>query len=168
MIRPMLVDQGITLEQMGVILGSVGFAAGLLGALAGGWMVSRIGRQTALLGFLLIEALALLSYLGLNGQELVRIYVAVTLEHIAGGMATAALFTVMMDRCREHCAAADYALQSCVVVISGMIAGMLSGFSAQALGYDGHFIVAAVLCMVALLVVWQAIRRGLIVARQAI
>ena len=167
MIRPMLVDHGLTLEQLGVILGSIGFAAGLFGALAGGWLVSRVGRQSALLGFLLMEAFALLSYLGINGQDLFHIYLAVVLEHIAGGMATAALFTIMMDRCREHCAAADYALQSCVVVVSGMIAGALSGFSARALGYDGHFVVAALLCIVALLVVWQAIRQQLIAAKPA-
>ena len=164
MIRPMLFDQGITLEQMGLILGSVGFAAGLFGALAGGWLVSKLGRQTALLGFLLLETFALLSYLGINGQDMFHIYLAVVLEHIAGGMATAALFTVMMDRCREHSAAADYALQSCVVVIAGLVAGALSGFSAKALGYDGHFMLAAVLCIVALAVVWRAIQQHLIVS----
>ena len=164
MIRPMLFDKGITLEQMGLILGSVGFAAGLFGALAGGWLVSKLGRQTALLGFLLLETFALLSYLGINGQDMFHIYLAVVLEHIAGGMATAALFTVMMDRCREHSAAADYALQSCVVVIAGLIAGSLSGFSAKMLGYDGHFMLAAVLCIVALFVVWRAVQQHLIVS----
>ena len=166
MIRPMLFDFGITLEQMGLILGSVGFAAGLFGALGGGWLVSKVGRQTALLGFLLFETFALLSYLGINGQDMLHIYLAVILEHIAGGMATAALFTVMMDRCREHSAAADYALQSCVVVIAGLIAGSLSGFSAKALGYDGHFMLSAVLCIVALFVVWRAVQRHLILSVQ--
>lgn len=164
MIRPMLVDQGISLEQMGLILGSAGFAAGLFGALAGGWLVTQLGRQTALLGFLVLEAFALLSYLGINGQDMLHIYTAVILEHIAGGMATAALFTVMMDRCRDHSAAADYALQSCVVVIAGLIAGALSGFSATLLGYDGHFMLAAILCIVAVFVVWQAIQQRLIIS----
>lgn len=162
MIRPMLFDQGISLEQMGLILGSVGFAAGLFGALAGGWLVTKLGRQTALSAFLLLETFALLSYLGINGQDMFHIYLAVVLEHIAGGMATAALFTVMMDRCREQSAAADYALQSCVVVIAGLVAGALSGFSAKALGYDGHFMLAALLCIVALAVVWRAIQQRLI------
>ena len=173
MIRPMLSDAGVTLEQMGLILGTVGFLAGLLGALGGGWLVGKLGRQSALLGFLLLEALALLSYLGLQpaaGQtpDWLHIYLAVIVEHIAGGMATAALFTVMMDRCREHCAAADYALQSCVVIIAGMLAGALSGFSAKTLGYDGHFMLSAILCVAAMSAVWALVQRGLLPSRNAL
>jgi len=167
MIRPMLVDQGFSLDELGLILGTVGFAAGLAGALLGGWLVQQLGRQTALLGFLLLEALALLSYLAIDGKALYPVYQAVVLEHLAGGMATAALFTVMMDRCREHCAAADYALQSCVVVIAGLIAGAWSGLSASLLGYNAHFVLAALLCMMAMVVVWLAIQQQLISAKPA-
>ena len=163
MIRPLLSDAGVSLEQLGILLGSAGFLAGLAGALGGGWLVSIIGRQAALLGFLVLEALALLTYLGIAGTpqpDWLHLYLAVILEHVAGGMGTAALFTVMMDRCREHCAAADYAVQSCVIIMAGMVAGALSGFSARAFGYDGHFMLAALLCVLAIPVILALIRRG--------
>ena len=165
MIRPLLSDAGVTLEQLGVLMGTTGFLAGLFGALLGGWLVTRLGRQATLLAFLLAEALALLSYLGIDGmagalqKDWLHIYLAVIVEHLAGGLGTAALFTVMMDRCRAHCEAGDYALQSCLVIISGMIAGSLSGFSARALGYDGHFVVAALLTLLPLALVWALIKR---------
>lgn len=165
MIRPMLSDAGLSLEQLGTLLGTVGFASGLLGALAGGWMVSVLGRQITLLGFLLLEALALMSYVGIShtaDPSLLRVGVAIVLEHVAGGMATAALFTVMMDRCREHSEAADYALQSCLVIIAGMVAAALSGFSAKMLGYDAHFIVSGFLTLAAIPIVWALIRRGVL------
>ena len=164
MIRPLLSDAGISLEQLGLLLGTVGFLAGLFGALLGGWLVTVLGRQITLLGFLLLEALALLSYLGIDGMGLapqkdwLHIYLAVIVEHLAGGMGTAALFTVMMDRCRSHCEAADYALQSCVIIISGMIAGAVSGFSASALGYDGHFMLSAILALMPVALVWWLIK----------
>lgn len=169
MIRPLLSDAGIKLEQLGVLLGMVGFIAGLMGALVGGWLTGVIGRHTALLGFLVFEALALLSYLGISGGDTnapnwLHLYTAVTLEHIAGGMGTAALFTVMMDRCREQSAAADYALQSCLIIVAGMLAGALSGFSAKALGYDLHFMLAAALCLAAMLAVVALIKRGSLLA----
>jgi MFS family permease len=88
---------------------------------------------------------------------------AVVFEHVAGGMATAGLFTVMMDRCREHNEGADYALQSCLVIITGMIAGALSGYSASQFGYDSHFVIAGVACFAAIGVVIMAARRGLFV-----
>lgn len=156
MIRPMLTDAGLSLEALGVLLGTAGFVAGLLGALMGGLLVERLGRCNALLLFLLFEALALLLYTGLSssarqlGADDPHLLLAVVIEHVAGGMGTAALFTVMMDFCREHCAAADYALQACLVIVAGMLAGALSGVSAHALGYDGHFVLAAVMCLLAL------------------
>jgi len=176
MIRPMLSDVGISLQQLGLLLGTVGFMAGLIGALAGGWLVTVMGRQATLWGFLLLEALALLSYVGIvsAGQAVkpqpdwLHIYMAVIVEHLAGGMGTAALFTVMMDRCRRHCEAADYALQSCLIIISGMIAGALSGFSAKALGYDGHFLLSALLTLVPLMLVWKLIKRRTILMKSDI
>lgn len=172
MVRPLLSDAGLTLEQLGVLLGSAGFVAGLLGALAGGWLAGVLGRQVTLLGFLLLEALALLSYVGIDGmaaqteKDWLHLTLAVMVEHVAGGMGTAALFTVMMDRCRAHCAAADYALQSCIVIISGMIAGALSGFIARGFGYDVHFIVSAALCIAAMAAVWALIRRGALLLKK--
>lgn len=163
MIRPMLSDAGLSLEQLGVMMGTVGFIAGLAGALIGGWLVSLLGRHITLLGFIILEALALMSYVGISVTEqpsLLRVGFAIVMEHVAGGMATAALFTVMMDRCREHSEAADYALQSCLVIVSGMVAAGLSGFSAQSLGYDAHFVVAGMLTLAVIPLVWVLIKRG--------
>jgi glucose dehydrogenase len=62
----------------------------------------------------------------------------------------------MMDYCREHHAGLDYSFQSCLVVISGLIMGALSGFSVEAIGYGWHFIVAAGLTVLGFAwVLWQ-------------
>lgn len=161
MIRPYLSDMGISLEQMGALLGIGGFIAGLSGALLGGWLAGRFPRATALMLFLALETCAMLGYTLVSEGEIVTVWLAVIAEHVAGGMATAALFTVMMDRCREHSEGADYAFQSCVVIITGMVAGALSGYSATHLGYVGHFSVAALLCAAAIVLVVMASRRGL-------
>jgi MFS family permease len=163
MIRPYLSDLGLGLDQMGTLLGLGGFAAGLFGALLGGLLVSRMGRATALLGFLALEGLAIMAYALVSVEVPLTYWGAVVFEHIAGGMATAGLFTVMMDRCREHNEGADYALQSCLVIITGMIAGALSGYSASQFGYDSHFVIAGVACFAAIGVVIMAARRGLFV-----
>ena len=161
MIRPYLSDAGISLEQMGTLLGIGGFIAGLSGALLGGWLTGRMQRASALTLFLAFETLAMSGYTLISEGDMLTVWLAVIAEHIAGGMATAALFTVMMDRCREHSEGADYAIQSCVVIITGMVAGALSGYSATHLGYAGHFIVAAGLCAAAAVLVVSANRRGL-------
>jgi hypothetical protein len=93
------------------------------------------------------------------------LYFLCAAEHFAGGMATAALFTCMMDWCSREASATDYTVQASAVVIATGTASALAGFSAQALGYFGHFCLATILALGALVAVrrffptTEAIRR---------
>ena len=62
MLRPFLVDAGLGLGEIGRLLGTVGFTAGLLGALVGGVLVNRLGRKQALVTFGLLQAAAIAGY----------------------------------------------------------------------------------------------------------
>jgi hypothetical protein len=88
----------------------------------------------------------------------------VVAEHFFGSMATAAIFTLMMDACRPGRAATDYTLQACVVVIATGVASAFSGFSADALGYAGHFVATAVLSLLELAVVARLLDSGPVTA----
>jgi PAT family beta-lactamase induction signal transducer AmpG len=149
MLRTFLTDAGLSLTEIGWMLGGVGFTAGLLGALLGGALVNRLGRRHALILFGVLQMGAVLLYaLVARGASLPLLTVVCGVEHLTGGMATAALFTVMMEQCRPEHAGADYTVQASVVVIATGLSATVSGFSAQALGYAGHFLLAAVLCAV--------------------
>jgi MFS transporter, PAT family, beta-lactamase induction signal transducer AmpG len=147
MLRPFLSDLGLTLEDIGLLLGTVGFTAGLAGALAGGVLVQRLGRRAALVTFGLLQVLTVAGYAGLalGTPSFLALSVWCGAEHFASGMATAALFTCMMDWCSERSGATDYTVQACAVVIATGAASALAGFSAQALGYFAHFCLAGVL-----------------------
>jgi MFS family permease len=151
MVRPLLVDQGQTLADLGILLGTLGFAAGLVGALLGGALVGPLGRIGALLGFGLLQAALVASGAGLAlgwfppGPALSAWIIA---EHLVGGLFTAALFTAMMDAADERSAGSDYSVQASLVVLGTGLAAGLSGFSAQALGYAAHFVLAGALCLV--------------------
>jgi MFS family permease len=80
------------------------------------------------------------------------LYVFCALEHLASGMATAALFTCMMDWCSRESSATDYTVQASSVVVATGVASMLSGFSAQSLGYSAHFALATGLAAAAVFV----------------
>lgn len=149
MLRPFLADLGLSMADLGWLLGTVGFAAGLVGALAGGALVGVLGRKRSLLVFGVLQALSIAGYalLATTSPTLVQLYVACSIEHFAGGMATAALFTCMMDWSRPEAAAADYTVQASAVVIATGTAAALAGFSAQWLGYTLHFAIAAVLSL---------------------
>ncbi|MDX9724356.1 MAG: MFS transporter [Myxococcota bacterium] len=157
MLRPFLVDQGLSMADIGWLIGTVGFVAGLLGALLGGALVQRLGRRRALLAFGLLQALSVAGYalLALGTPSLGTIYALCAAEHLAGGMATAALFTCMMDWCRPGSSATDYTVQASAVVIATGAASALAGFSAQAFGFAGHFGLATVLALLGVVLVFR-------------
>jgi predicted MFS family arabinose efflux permease len=153
MLRPMLVDRGLSLIDIGWVLGGAGFSAGLLGALVGGAALQPLGRRRALLLFGALQALmvggyALLATLPLPLPGTLLLCVG---EHFTSGLATAVLFTWMMDACGAEHAGTDYTIQASVVVFATGIAGAVAGFSAAALGYPAHFALSGLVALVALL-----------------
>lgn len=171
MLRPFLVDRGLSVGEVGAMLGVAGFTAGLLGALLGGWLVQRVGRLSALLVFGVVQSLGVLGYLipallpELPRQALYAICMG---EHFTGGLATVALFTLMMDACGEQSSATDYTLQASVVVITTGAAAALSGFVAGPLGYAWHFGLSGLLSLLgvaATLALWPLASPMLTAAR---
>lgn len=152
MLRPMLVDQGRTLEELAYLIGTVGFATGLLGSITGGIAINRLGHRLPLRLFLLLNAVSLLAYawIATTKASYGMLQIACGIEHFTGGMATVALFTEMMYHCRPHHEATDYTLQSCLVVLVNIIAASVSGFLAHALGYTTLFLLCAGLTLAVL------------------
>lgn len=164
MVKPLLIDRGLSLTDVGWIIGTVGFFAGLVGAVLGGIAAGRLGRGRALAvaGAAQIVGVAayLLPSLSIGGTPVI---VAVSaLEHLVSGVATVSLFTLMMDACTDEAPATEYTLQASVVVIATGAAAALSGFSAKRLGYVGHFTLSATLSALGLGYTLWAWRRNLI------
>jgi len=158
MIRPLLVDLDLSLSDIGWLLGTVGFGAGLLGALLGGWAVGRLGRRRALLCFGLLQAAGVASYLLPATGSLRGLALVCGFEHMAGGMATAALFTAMMDRSRPDTGATDYTVQASVVVVATGAMAAVGGIIADRWGYTTHFTLSTLLCLAGAGAMWRGAR----------
>jgi MFS family permease len=162
MLRPMLVDHGMSLTDIGWAMGVAAFTAGLLGALVGGALVGPLGRRRALVLFGLLQALGVAGYALLASQPslgLAPVCALLGFEHFAGGMATVALFTIMMDTARPEHAAADYTVQASVVVVTTGVGALLAGVLADRAGYVTHFGVAALLSLLGVAVAAYAVAR---------
>jgi predicted MFS family arabinose efflux permease len=162
MFTPLLVDAGLDLSDIGSTIGLLGFGAGLVGAFAGGALVNPLGRLPALLLTGLLQSLAIAAWALAPGQtEVGGILLAlIAAEHLCGGMATSALFTLMMDACGEENAGTDYTLQASVVVFSTGLAAALAGQVAERWDYGPHFLISGLLSALALLPALWAWRRG--------
>jgi MFS family permease len=157
MFRPFLVDAGLDKEDIGRLVGIVGFASGLAGAFCGGALIHRLGRKTSLVVFGLLQAASVAgyAYLALGKPSWTALNLLCAAEHFVGGMATVALFTCMMDWCSRRTSATDYTVQASAVVIATGIASTVAGFSAQALGYFAHFCLSAGLALAGLALVFR-------------
>ncbi|PTU27712.1 MFS transporter [Stenotrophobium rhamnosiphilum] len=152
MIKPFMVDSGMTLAEIGWLIGTVGFAASLAGALLGGFLTSRFGHNRSMIAFGLLQVVGIIGYVMLAAGHLPKplIYAIVTFENFAGGMATAAIFTMMMDACRKGSEGTDYTIQSCVFIIATGAATAVSGWLAQSFGYTSYFTLSAATALIAI------------------
>ena len=154
MFNPMLVDRGRSLEEIGVLLGVVNAAAAFAGAVVGGAAMRALGRRRSLvismLGVAAAVAGMVVPALGLGGGW--TLFVCAAAVAFAGGLATAALYTNMMDACRAQSAATDFTFQQSMAAGGPIIASVVSGVLAAALGYAVFFgLVAVAAVAVALL-----------------
>lgn len=157
MIRPMLVDRGFTMQDIGEIVGGVGFTASMAGTAIGAVVADRLPRRLALLVGVVFQTIGAGIYVlvlaGATDRQMVAGVIAT--ENLLGSIATVILFTCMMDWARKDHSGSDYTLLASVVVVATGVGGLLSGVTAQAFGYVGHHVFAAAIALVGgALAVW--------------
>ena len=158
MVSPFLVDLGIKTHYWW-ISGFAGLPASIIGAILGGWMISRFTLKKVIWPFIFIQnftnitymilAIHLSSFIQINqgSTNPVSIGVAnltfVALVHafdqFASGLGTAVLMTYLMNICHKEFKAAHYAIGSGLMNLSSLFAGIMSGFIAGWLGYAWVF-----------------------------
>lgn len=154
MLRPFLQDLGMPIEEVGDMLGLLGFSTGLAGAIAGGVLADRFGRRRTLLIAIALEAAALaLFVLPAAGFPRAWLWPIAGIESFTTGICTAVVFTAMMDVCRPSQGATDFTVQASALAIGPGVFGALSGFTAKELGYPAHFALASALAFAGVLYV---------------
>lgn len=147
LVGPYMRDAGMTKEAIAWVKGTLGSGSTLLGAALGGWLAWRHGRRTALLAGGLLQTLSLVLYalsaFDHGGHDLIAL--ACVAEHVLGGMAVVALFTLMMDACAPEHGSTDYTLLSCALVLGHGLASFSGGMVADFAGYGVLFTTSVLL-----------------------
>ena len=147
LVGPFMRDAGLSKEMIALMKGTVGSVASLAGAALGGWYAFRAGRRRALLVCGLLQTVSLLCYvaaaLGVGGIGM--LWAGSVAEHLLGGMATVALFTLMMDASDPEHAGTDYTLLACAIVFAMGLANFTGAAIADAAGYAPAFVAGFVL-----------------------
>jgi len=152
MVKPFWVDRGYSLTEIGAISVTLGTALTILGALAGGWIVDRIGIFRSLLWLGLAQLVSNLGYVVVAAVVLPResIYAASMIESFTQGLGTAAFLSFLMNLCDKEHAATQYAILSAMFALTRDVAGAFTGIGVEQLGYAVFFAITTALALPAL------------------
>ncbi|WGV24403.1 MFS transporter [Halotia branconii] len=155
MLRPLFVDRGLSLSDIGLMLGIVSYSARIVSALLAGVWITHLGklRSLALFGFAasIMTLLYIIPAIGIGSLPV--LYAVSITVNAAQSMAYTALLSAMMDKCEPATAATDYTLQVSVVYLGGIAASVLSGAIANSTGYTFMFIISAALSLLSVLLI---------------
>ncbi len=141
MIKPFWVDQGRSLFEIGLVPTSIGIGLSVAGSLAGGGFIARFGIFHGVWVLGLLQAISNLGYALVAWGNLgtIGLYGASVFESFTGGLGTAAFLALLMNVCQKEHATVQYAFLSSLFALTGRLAGAVSGFGAERLGYGNYF-----------------------------
>ncbi len=144
---------GYSLAQLGWIRHALGFTLTVVGAIAGGWIVARIGLIRSLVAFGTLQALSNLGFYLLalffnatttqSPTECAPVWALVpviVVENFAGGMVAAGFVAFLMSACEPRHVATQYAMLTALMAAGGALAGALSGVLTKRLDYSAFFL----------------------------
>lgn len=142
MVRPFWVDRQFTPLQIGAVPGTLGVVSTILGALLGGGLTARWGIFRALWVLGIAQAASNLVYAAAAAAlppSMPLMYAASIVESFCGGLGTAPFLAFLMSICDKAHAATQYALLSALFGLTRVMAGALSGWATEEIGYAAYF-----------------------------
>ncbi len=150
---PFLLQAGYTQTEIGVIRGGAGLIATIVGALAGGALLAKIGINKTLWIVAVLQAASNLGYylLSVMPQNRPWLLGVIIVENFIAGLAASALLAFLMMMCAKRVSATQFALLSSLVAVSRDILTAPSGGVADATGWPSFFLITIVAGLPALL-----------------
>jgi MFS transporter, PAT family, beta-lactamase induction signal transducer AmpG len=148
--------------QIGVVGKTFGLVAGLLGALAGGWIVTRIRLFPALLVLGVAQALVNLGYIWLvySGPDVVAMATVVSAEYFFSGLGSTAFVVLVTSLCNVRFSATQYALLSSLSAVGRVFLGPIAAWLVPRVGWADFFLITVLSSIPGLLLV-IALRRAI-------
>jgi hypothetical protein len=165
LLKPLMVDMGLTFSQIGIYVTMLGALAALIGAGFAGLSLKYISRANALLSFSVLKIFSLAAYAWLafqyEAQQPVKpwlIYLINAAEDMISAMLLVVMLTLVMQYSRKHFAGTDFTFQvALMATVSGGLYS-LSGILGDLLGYADYLAFITLVAVVCLLPVlrWKA------------
>jgi PAT family beta-lactamase induction signal transducer AmpG len=141
---------GYTATEVGTVNKLLGLAATIVGALAGGALMARLGLYRSLLLFGVLQAVSNLGFWAISvGPHNVWLMAAgVGIENLCGGMGTAAFVALLMGLCNQQFSATQFALLSALSAVGRTyLAGPLTPQLVQVAGWPVFFLLTVLIAL---------------------
>jgi PAT family beta-lactamase induction signal transducer AmpG len=143
MATPFLLDLGFSQTDLGTIQGGLGIGATIAGALAGGWLVGRIGINRSLWVMGILQAASNLAYYGLAlvGKSYGFLVATIVIENLCTGLVAAGFIAFLTSLCTVQYSATQFALLSSLMGVSRDLLVSPAGGIAKATGWPVFFLI---------------------------
>jgi len=148
---------GFDVTEVGLVNKVFGLAATIIGALAGGALMARVGLYRALMWFGVLQAVSNLGYwaLAITPPYLISMASVVALENLCGGLGTAAFVALLMGLCEARFSATQFALLSALSAVGRTyLAGPLTPVMVGWLGWPEFFLGTVLIALPGLWLLW--------------
>ena len=148
MAQPFLLDPpdkgglGISTAQVGLIYGTVGVGALLIGGIVGGLLVAKYGLKRCLLPTAIFQNGAILLYwlMAIFKPGVIVVAALNALEQFVYGLGFTAYTVFLLSVVKSEYRAAHYAIATALMAISLVGPGAISGYLTNWLGYQNFFL----------------------------
>ena len=146
---------GFSVSDVGYVKG-LGLGATLIGALAGGVAMAKLGMVRSLLLFGLLQAVSNLGFMWLAwmGKSYVALTTSILVENVTGGMGTAAFVALIMSLCDHRYTATQFALLSSLEALGRVFSGRPSADLVEMVGWAQFFFWSFLAALPGIWLVW--------------
>ncbi len=157
MTTPFYLDIGFSKTEIGTVVKLFGFWATIIGGLAGGVIMLRLGinRSLWIFGFLQAISTAGFALLARTGHSIPLLSGVIAFENLSSGMGTAAYVAFMASITNKKFTATQYALLSSLMGIPRVLASAPTGFFAKNLGWGSFFITCTLIAIPGMLILFK-------------
>jgi MFS transporter, PAT family, beta-lactamase induction signal transducer AmpG len=149
MTTPFLLQAGFSQSEVGAVFLGAGVIATILGVLAGGAVIGKVGINRSLWIFVIVQGLSNLTYYGLSLAEKSHslMVTAVVIENFGLGLVTAAMTAFLMSMCNKRFTATQFALLSSLMAASRDILVAPGGKLAENAGWPSFFLITVAMAI---------------------
>lgn len=153
MTTPFLLQAGFSQSEVGAVFLGAGVIATILGVVAGGALIGKVGINRSLWIFLVFQGLSNLTYYALSLAEKSHslMVTAVVIENFGLGLVTAGMTAFLMSMCNKRFTATQFALLSSLMAASRDLLVAPAGRIAESVGWPSFFLVTVAMALPPLL-----------------